>query len=124
MKLHTANDNDNLCRFAELFKKYREEVHPARLGVVSFLYNQHNTGYMVNELRSIGITDNVMQFKFDQNRPDLTKLDKLFGLLSSSETDTFEEQVKQMEVDMAAGGMGALFEKLNVKGQEDPQVCS
>ena len=87
---------------------------------VSFLHNQHAVGQMVSALASQGVTDNVMQFKFDQSRPDLTKLDKLFGLLSS-ETDSFEQQVKKMEVDIAAEGMHSVFEGLCVKGEQKPQ---
>lgn len=95
-----------------MFKKYREDVNPeVRLVFVSFLRNQHATGQMVDALRNQGVTDNIMQFKFEQSRPDLSKLGKLFGLLSS-ETDDFEEQVRRMETDIQASGIPDVFQKL------------
>lgn len=45
---------------------------------------------MVNSLRNMGI--DVLQFRLDANRPDLTKLDTLLGLLSS-ESSYFPKQV-------------------------------
>ena len=105
-------------RFAPLFKKYREEVYQARLVFVSFLRSQHAEGQMVRELHQAGVTENVMHFNFNQNKPDLTKLDKLFGLLSS-ETDDFEEKVKAKEDDIRADGVNKVLQGLNIEGGEE-----
>ena len=102
-------------RFAELFKKYRKEVSPhCKLVFVSFLRTQHATGQMVNELHGEGIHDNLIQFKLDQSRPDLTKLDKLFGLLST-ETSDFEEQICEMMINMEKDGLCDTFKKLQLE---------
>ena len=45
---------------------------------------------MVKELKGLGM--NPMQFVFNQARPDLTKLDNLLGLLSSSSV-AFSDEV-------------------------------
>ena len=101
--------------FDALYKKYHDEVHPARLVFVSFLRHQHSKGHMVSKLQAKGF--NPMQFKLDGSRPDLTKLDTLFGLLSS-DTSTFEEQLKEMETEMNTTGMQAIFEALALHDSE------
>ena len=67
---------------------------------------------MVNELRAAGYEP--QQFKLDQSRPDLNKLDTLFGLLSS-ETSSFQEQVQDMEVELSQKGTQKVFEALTIK---------
>ena len=84
------NTSCNGYKFCPLFKKYYETVYPAKLVFVSFLKSQHQTGQMVKELKSLGM--NPMQFVFNQARPDLTKLDNLLGLLSSSSV-AFNDEV-------------------------------
>ena len=76
---------------------------------------------MVNELRAAGYEP--QQFKLDQSRPDLDKLDTLFGLLSS-ETSSFQEQVQDMEVELSREGIQKVFEALTIKDatRETPQM--
>ena len=65
---------------------------------------------MVPKLKAFGA--DVMQFKFDPRRPDLTKLDSLFGLLSSEHQESFEEEVKNMETEVKLQGVQKFFESL------------
>jgi uncharacterized protein YaaN involved in tellurite resistance len=87
------------------------EVYPAKLVFVSFLENQHSKGEMVTKLREKGI--DAMQCVFHRYQPDLTKLDKLFGLLSA-ETQSFEEQIKTTEEVVKAKGVDKVFKELKV----------
>lgn len=96
-------------RFKELYTKYCEEVYPAKLVFVSFLYNQHSKGQMVTEFQASNME--VMQCVFHRSQPDLTKLDKLFGLLSA-ETQSFEEQIKMTEERVRTQGVDKVFEQL------------
>lgn len=66
---------------------------------------------MVRELKNKGFEP--MQFKFHRQQPDLTKLDKLFGLMSS-ETATFDEEVNKLETKFKLEGIGKLFEGIKV----------
>ena len=102
-------------KFLQLFKLYREEVYPARLVFVSFLRNQHDPGQMVSQLERSHVP--VMQFKFDQTRPDLTKLDTLFGLLSS-ESSSFEKEVSDVEMEINTHGMQKIFSGLKLEDNE------
>lgn len=99
----------NVDRFKELYTKYCEEVYPAKLVFVSFLYNQHSKGQMVTEFQASNME--VMQCVFHRSQPDLTKLDKLFGLLSA-ETQSFEEQIKMTEERVRTQGVDKVFEQL------------
>ncbi|XP_078618031.1 uncharacterized protein LOC144885788 [Branchiostoma floridae x Branchiostoma japonicum] len=92
-------------RFAPLFKKYSEEVYPAKMVFVSFLRGQHAEGQMVNELKNQGL--DPLQFKLDSSRPDLTKLDNLLGLLSM-ESKSFDEEVTEMEEVLTQQGLEAI----------------
>ncbi|KAJ8319834.1 hypothetical protein KUTeg_001421 [Tegillarca granosa] len=91
--------------FADLYKLYHDEVYPAKLVFVSFLHS-HVEGFMVSQLRNLGFSP--LQFKFSNHRPDLTKLDNLFGLLST-ETSTFEEEVNKLEVQIKDKGLEDVF---------------
>jgi len=52
-----------------------QEVYPAKLVFVSFLDNPQNKGRMVKALENLGF--DVLQFRLDGTRPDLTKMDTL-----------------------------------------------
>ncbi len=98
--------------FSELYDKYYKEVYPAKLVFVSFLRSQHATGCMVPQLQNLGYKP--IQFKLEGSRPDLTKLDKLFGLLTT-DTKDFEEQLKEMQDLIQGQGIAEVFEKMEVK---------
>lgn len=85
-------------------------MYPAKLVFVSFLY-QREEGYMVSELRKLGFSP--LQFKFDNQRPDLTKLDNLFGQLSA-ETSMFDDEVKNMEIQIKDKGLEDVFCKVKM----------
>lgn len=95
-----------------MYKKYHEEVFPARLVFVSFLSNQHDNGQMVSDLRAYNFSP--LQFKLDGRRPDLTKLDKLFGLLSA-ESKTFEQDVDHTQVQIADIGLRSVFDGIKLE---------
>ena len=97
--------------FCRLYKKYHDEVFPAKLVFVSFLRHQHATGHMVSQLETEGFKPLV--FKLDGSRPDLTKLDKLFGLLSS-DTSTFTDEVSEMEAKIRMDGLLKTYQSLKL----------
>eukprot|EP01125_Pyxidicula_operculata_P021810 TRINITY_DN865_c3_g1_i1.p1 TRINITY_DN865_c3_g1~~TRINITY_DN865_c3_g1_i1.p1 ORF type:complete len:728 (+),score=208.85 TRINITY_DN865_c3_g1_i1:36-2219(+) len=72
---------NNSHYFPDLFAKYYQEVYPAKIVFVSFLDNPNVKGRMVKSLENLGI--DVLQFRLDGKRPDLTKMDTLLGLLGS-----------------------------------------
>ena len=75
--------------FPMLFRRYIDEVYPARLVLVSFL--EINTkGQMATALEALGIRP--LQFTLDGQRPDLTRLDGLMGLIAGT-TDTLGQEV-------------------------------
>ncbi|OWF42654.1 Serine/arginine repetitive matrix protein 2 [Mizuhopecten yessoensis] len=88
-----TDEGENVGNFADLFEKYHNEVFPARLVFVSFL-DQHEKGYMCTQLKKKGF--NPLQFVLDARRPDLTKLEKLFGILAS-ESKSFTEELSILQ---------------------------
>jgi len=97
--------------FPDLFLRYYQEVYPSKIVFVSFLENPNNKGRMVTALENMGIE--VLQFRLDGRRPDLTKLDTLLGLLSS-ESSHFPIQVIELsKVYMDHGEDGLLKRILN-----------
>ena len=108
-----------IYRFAPLYDKYYKEVYPAKLVFVSFLRRQTDEGDMMRPLKQLGYSP--LQFKFDQQRPDLTKLDSLFGRLSS-ESQTFEEEVRALEEAMDKTSIQDVL-KSAVKESKDPTAA-
>ena len=77
--------SNNGFMFAELFKKYLEEINPmTKLVFISFT-NTGIKGQMENEINKVipFYSENMLIFKFDTHRPDLTKLDKIIAQISS-----------------------------------------
>jgi hypothetical protein len=68
--------------FANVFKKYRSEVYPAKLVFVSFLKNNKD-GQMVSHLKEVipDISKDIIQFILNSSKPDLRKLDALLDKL-------------------------------------------
>ena len=65
------------CRFAALFEKYLSEVNAAaRCSFVSFLDNQ-DEGHMLRDMKANGSVPVPKQYRFDAQRPDLSKFDAL-----------------------------------------------
>ena len=101
-------------RFYNLFMKYRETVYPAQLIFVSFLHSQHSTGQMYEEFVTNNVP-NVLQFKFDRSRPDLTKLDSILGKLCSNTSATFSTDVERLENLIKSHGIAEAFQTLSIK---------
>jgi hypothetical protein len=93
---------DNM-NFGELYEKYCAEVCPAKLVFVSFL-SATDKGRMYEQLqrgRPAQRTDRVVQLRLDRQRPDLTRLDALLGMLSS-ESESFAADVEKLKAAAAA----------------------
>ena len=101
-------------RFYNLFMKYRETVYPAQLIFVSFLNHQHSAGQMYEEFVRNNVP-NVSQFKFDRERPDLTKLDSILGKLCSNTSTTFSSDVEKLENIIKTQGVIEAFQSLDIK---------
>ena len=89
-----SSDKENY--FASLFKKYREEIYPAKLVFVSFLRNNKD-GQMVKHLKELipDIEKDIIQFILNSQKPDLRKLDSLLNKLTM-ETDTNNSKFKDL----------------------------
>lgn len=68
---------------------------------------------MITALSDLGIS--CPQLRLDGNRPDLSKLDDLFGQLSAS-TSSFEEELIEAEKRAKEVGIMKLFDKINIEG--------
>ena len=99
-------------RFYELFMEYRKNVYPAQLIFVSFLNSQHSEGDMYRRFVRDNVED-VLQFKFDRSRPDLTKLDGILGSICSKSSESFSGLVEKIESDIKTMGLIQTFDKLN-----------
>ncbi|UJR17801.1 hypothetical protein I4U23_004700 [Adineta vaga] len=105
-------------RFFKLFLKYREEVYPAKLVFISFLAHQHDLGQMYKQFLEANVPD-VTQFKFNRQRPDLTKLDHLLGLLSTGSSELFDDRVARLQDDFQQNEVDTVITKLLNKQEEN-----
>ncbi|KAK7101600.1 uncharacterized protein [Littorina saxatilis] len=101
--------------FADLYQKYCEDVYPARLVFVSFLRSQHAAGQMVSALQTKGYKP--LEFRLEGSRPDLSKLDNLFGLLSADSAD-FDDELAIAEQRIKTEGIAKVYDTLK-KGLQD-----
>lgn len=98
-------------RFYELFMKYRSEVYPAKLVFISFLSHQHAQGQMYSVFVANNVPD-VLQFKFNRARPDLTKIDNLIGLLSTGVDNSTINNIEPLEAEIKEHGIEAVIARL------------
>lgn len=105
-------------RFFKLFLKYREEVYPAKLVFISFLAHQHDLGQIYKQFQEANIPD-VIQFKFNRQRPDLTKLDNLLGLLSTESSNLFNDRLEKLQTQFQQDGVDSVIKDLLNKEQQD-----
>ncbi|KAK3092936.1 hypothetical protein FSP39_009099 [Pinctada imbricata] len=103
-----CDSKEGYYNFAKLYQKYYNEVYPARLVFVSFV-DQTDPGQIVSELKGMGF--NPLQFKFHRYRPDLSKLDSLFALLSL-ESNTFEDELKATDAAIKEKGLEKVFQEI------------
>lgn len=80
--------------FADLYKRYYEEVNRAKLVFISFLPDRRD-GRMVADLKNKihGIEKDIIQFRLSSNRPDLRKLDNILDMMMISD-DIYEDQAE------------------------------
>jgi hypothetical protein len=104
--------------FAPLLERYREEVYPAKVTFISFLRNPQTPGYMTPQLETLGIP--TLRFVMNGQRPDLTKIDALLGLLAS-ESAFFQEQASLLAKDIEQKGVAQVIQDVNenTPGDED-----
>ncbi|XP_022082129.1 uncharacterized protein LOC110974636 [Acanthaster planci] len=107
----TVRVNGGFLYFHTLFKKYYEEVYPAKLVFVSFLNSQNATGHMVRLLESLDF--HPLQFKLSHHRPDLVKVGNLLGKLTK-ETAGFADEVGAMEEEIRADGLRKAMENIKL----------
>ena len=81
--------------FGPLFKRYREEVYPAKIVFVSFLPDRRD-GQMVCALKALipEIESDLTQFLLDLHNPDLRKLDELLNKLTL-DTTTYQKEYEK-----------------------------
>lgn len=108
-------------KFFELFMRYRKDVYPTSLIFISFLRNQHDQGQMYKQFKSNDVPD-VMQFKFNGQRPDLTKLDSILGYLCSKTSKSFEGFIEQLESDLKNNSVSNDLAKLKVDDSSSANV--
>lgn len=65
---------------------------------------------MVTKLKNTGY--NPLQFKFNENKPDLTKLDYMFALLSLETTDV-NDRLSLIEQDIKLNGIQSVFSEVS-----------
>lgn len=87
---YTGKSGNKSGYFANIFKKYTEEVYPAKLVFISFLRSNQD-GQMVRELKELIPNINIMQFFLNNHKPDLRKLDTLMHKLTM-ETNLYDDQ--------------------------------
>ena len=109
-----TTDDGKTWRFYELFMEYRKNVYPAQLIFVSFLNSQHSEGDMYRRFVRDNVED-VLQFKFDRSRPDLTKLDGILGSICSKSSESFSGLVEKIESDIKTMGLIQTFDKLSAR---------
>ncbi|CAF0817119.1 unnamed protein product, partial [Didymodactylos carnosus] len=109
--------------FYPLFMKYREEVYPAKLVFISFLSQQHAEGQMYRQFVRDNVPD-ILQFKFNRQRPDLTKIDSLLGLLSTGKFESFENNVEPLQNQFAESGIDSVMTSLLEKTPENKQIAT
>ena len=63
----------------------------------------------MSELKEMGF--DPLQFKFDLRKPDLSKLDNLFALLSMDNV-SFEDEVKSIETAISEKGVEKVFQEI------------
>ena len=78
------NEKISGYNFCQLFKKYREEIYKAKLIFISFIKNRNNHMQMIKELKDNipNINEDITQYTFDFNNPDLRRLDNILSQIS------------------------------------------
>lgn len=73
--------------FADVYKRYREQVYPAQLVFISFKDTDED-GQMVASIKTKNPGVEPLQFRIHRDRPDLNKLDNIFSALMARENHT------------------------------------
>eukprot|EP00818_Percolomonas_sp_WS_P007166 CAMPEP_0117437556 /NCGR_PEP_ID=MMETSP0759-20121206/1584_1 /TAXON_ID=63605 /ORGANISM="Percolomonas cosmopolitus, Strain WS" /LENGTH=668 /DNA_ID=CAMNT_0005229191 /DNA_START=19 /DNA_END=2025 /DNA_ORIENTATION=+ len=109
--------------FAQLLYRYLLEVNPqCKMVMVSFREDpsSNTPGRMVNALNKLGIRP--VEFRLSLNQiADLSKLDKLIGLLSI-ETEAFGKRVRELSKIYASSGLEATVDALTNKNPQEDEM--
>jgi hypothetical protein len=86
--------------FAQLFARYRKQIYKSKIIFVSFIKSD-NQSIMVRGIREAipDIGDDLMQFKMDPARPDLTKLDFILGSIAV-QSEKFNEDMTKLALEI------------------------
>lgn len=81
------NEKINGMNFADIFKKYRQEVFKSKIIFISFIKDRNNHMQMINDIKSKirDIDEDLTQYTFDFYNPDLRRLDNILSQISSLE---------------------------------------
>lgn len=109
--IHDWTKLDGEGLFTDTFKKYREEVYPAKIVFVSFL-NSNKDGMMVAQLKKSipNIEKDLTQFIMSGRNPDLRKLDEMLNTLSMK-TDYYDDKCERLMNIVEKADKTTLFNK-------------
>lgn len=81
------NEKVNNMNFADIFKKYREEIYKSKIIFISFIKNRNNHMQMIYDIKNKinNVEEDILQFTFDFHNPDLRRLDNILGQISTLE---------------------------------------
>ena len=91
-----------------LFKKYYHEVYNSRIVFITF-QEDLSSAQMVSELKSVAPEIEVLRFCFHKKKPDLSKLDHVFGVLSCRGPE-FNRKFENYENLIKEGNLSGLLE--------------
>ena len=82
-KNHCPNNPPINMNFMQVYQEYRNKINPAKLIFISFL-NNGKEGKMVSQLLKTHPEwkEDIQQFVFDRNDPDLSKLDSVLAKIA------------------------------------------
>jgi hypothetical protein len=62
----------------------------------------------------------IFQFKFNRERPDLTKIDNLIGLLSTGSTVSFDNNIEPLQEEFEQKGIVSVLTRLLMASDQTP----
>jgi len=105
-------------RTATILSSLLTAICSAKLVFISFLSHQHANGQMYSQFKDANVPD-VLQFKFNRERPDLTKIDNLIGLLSTGSSASFDNNLEPLQTEFQQNGIESVITRLVEKQDEN-----